>query len=144
MFESKNTKIVFALIIIIIIILGIIGVTYYIINMGEVKVHLYVSNQSFEDASTNITITIDKEEQFKDQCWVNSQHNWTLTELTLSKGDHKFQAYESVHDISFSKTVEILNEKWIVIEYWYYPASHYSPTERHFSLKSYDEQIYFE
>ncbi|UCE36437.1 MAG: hypothetical protein JSW00_13060 [Thermoplasmata archaeon] len=88
-------------------------------NSEEYPIHLYVSNQSSKDPSANITILVDGEIVFKEQCWVDDSHNWTLVEFNLTSGIHIFKALESDNNMSKTWSSNIRGERWIVIDYWY-------------------------
>jgi hypothetical protein len=88
-------------------------------NNGECPIHLYVSNQSSENPYANITILVDGEIIFQEQCWVDDSHNWTLVEFNLTCGKHTFEALESDNNMSKIWTYNIRGERWIVINYWY-------------------------
>ena len=140
---KKWKKIILASIVTIIVILAIIGAIIIFQNIGDVEVHLYVSNQSFDDNPVNITIKIDGKERFNRECRVDGQHNWTLVEFKLSKGSHWIKAIENDHGIEKKVSFSVHNEVWIVVDYWYYSTLHYNPTQRDFTIDFSNEPVYF-
>ncbi len=43
-----------------------------------------------------------------------------------------------------TKEFEIKDKHWAVVNYWYYPKSHYSPWPKHFSFDIQDKPTRFE
>jgi len=141
---KKWIKIIILISIIFVLIIACVGtLLYYYFYIGNVTVHLYVSNQSFADPSVNLTVTIDGVEKFSKQCWVDDQHNWSHIEFELSKGKHTIEVNENDHNIINERKFSVHDDLWIVVDYWYYPESHYNPTPRHISIDFHDEQVFF-
>jgi len=104
---------------------------------------LYISNQSFAITPVDIRIEIDKKPVVHTYFHVGNQHNWTTYKLHLKPGKHQLDVYSEKGDTSLSKAFEVLGKHWVVVDYWYYPESHYNPTPRRFSFSIQDEPIYF-
>jgi hypothetical protein len=101
---------------------------------------LYVSNQSFDDPSVDITVTIDGRVVVDEEFDVEGQHNWKTFELDLGPGEHTLRAESStgaVHEAVF-----VLPEgepRWAVLDNWWYPEE----GERHFTFSIHDEPVGF-
>jgi hypothetical protein len=86
--------------------------------IGEIEVHVYVSNQSEIDDPANITVRIDGEERFARPCDHENGHNWIRFDLDLSKGSHEIEA-SSGRGLEGSKEFSSAKELWIVVNYFY-------------------------
>jgi len=105
---------------------------------------LYVSNQSFEVSKVDIQIKIDGKVVVSDLFDVGNQHNWKGFVFSLAKGTHTLEVRSDQEDVNLTEEFEITEKNWAVVDFWYYPESHYEPTERHFSFHISDEPIYFD
>ena len=84
-------------------------------------VTLYVSNQSFDDPSVGITITIDGAVVADQDFDVEGQHNWIEFDLDLTAGDHRLIAMSDTGTelvVDFSTELDL--PRWAVISYWWY------------------------
>jgi len=83
---------------------------------------LYVSNQSFDDPTVRITISIDDQVVVEQDFDVESQHNWIKFEPEVGPGDHSLRA---VSDTGAEYTVDFTvpggEPRWAVVDYWWYP-----------------------
>jgi hypothetical protein len=97
---------------------------------------LAVSNQSFGISPVDVRVEIDGELVVSDYFRVGSQHTWAGFGLSLSKGKHRIHIWSEKGGVELAKEFEFKDHDLGVIEYWYYPESHYSPTPRHFSFRT--------
>ena len=109
---------------------------------------LYVSNQSFAITPVDITILIDGRKAVIGNFDVKgkriAQHNWIKHVFTLSPGKHKLKVLSKKGEAILEKEFSIKGKHWAVVDYWYYPKSHYSPTPRKFRFNIQDKPIQFE
>ena len=61
----------------------------------------------------------------------------------IGKGSHRISANEEDHDIVKEVKFNLHKEKWIVVNYRYYPEDHYDPTGRQFTISFHDQQVLF-
>ncbi len=103
-------------------------------------VTFYVSNQSFEEPTMTITITMDEAVVVDQKFDVGNQHGWVEFDLALPAGEHSLVATAG-NGAEFSTefvTVEG-QEIWAIVDYW-------TPTgeiTNHFSFTASDEPIHF-
>lgn len=105
---------------------------------------LYVSNQSFAITPVDIKVYIDGKRAVASDSEVKGQHNWIKHVFRLQPGKHKLAVASKKGQARMEKEFEIKDKHWAVINYWYYPKSHYNPTPRHFSFNIQDKPIYFQ
>ena len=101
---------------------------------------LYVSNQSFEDASVGIEITIDGDVVVDEVFDVEGQHNWKTFTPDIAPGEHLLRAESNtgvVHEASF--VLADGQPLWAVLDYWWYPDD----TPRQFGFATYNEPVGF-
>jgi len=83
---------------------------------------LYVSNQSFDDPTVRIAISIDDQVVVEQDFDVEGQHNWITFEPEIGPGDHTLSA---VSDTGAEYTVDFVvpaaEPRWAVVDYWWYP-----------------------
>lgn len=84
------------------------------------NVHVYTSNQSFDDPTADLLVSIDGEAVFDGEAKVEGQHNWMLREAKLVPGIHRIEALERDNGARASKTFFLPagEERWIVVDYW--------------------------
>jgi hypothetical protein len=83
---------------------------------------LYVSNQSFEDPSVQIAISIDGVVVVDETFAVEGQHNWIAFELDVSPGDHILTATSNTGaQLTVEFTTKAGQPRWAVVDYWWYP-----------------------
>src|SRR5687767_9420163 len=68
------------------------------------NVHVYTSNQSFDDPTADILVTIDGEAVFDGKAKVNNQHDWMLREAKVAAGSHTIEAWERDTDARASES----------------------------------------
>jgi hypothetical protein len=87
---------------------------------AEPNVHVYTSNQSFDDPTADILVTIDGETVFDGAAKVESQHNWMLREASVPPGDHTIIALERETGARDTRAfvVPAGKERWVVVDYW--------------------------
>ncbi len=100
----------------------------------------YVSNQSFEDPSVTISVTIDGEVVVDERFDVEGQHNWKSFELDVPEGEYLLQAVSDT-GVVFDTTVTIESDTplWAVLDYWWYPDDE----SRHFTFSTSTEPMAF-
>lgn len=108
---------------------------------------LYVSNQSFAVNPVDITVRIDGKQAVRGDFDVKggsiAQHNWKRHVFKLSPGKHKLHVESRKGAANLDKEFEVAKKHWAVVNYWYYPKSHYNPTPKHFSFKIQNTRIMF-
>lgn len=84
------------------------------------NVHVYVSNQSFDDPTADMLVQVDGTTVFAGDADVESQHNWMLREANVAAGSHTITARERDTGTTASEsfTVPAGEERWIVVDYW--------------------------
>jgi hypothetical protein len=103
---------------------------------------LHVSNQSFEDSSVHITVTLDGETVVDDSFDVRDQHHVVTFELDIGPGEHELVATSNTgveHEAAF--TTADGEPVWLALLYWYYPDDDTHP--RQFTFGVSDEPIEF-
>lgn len=109
---------------------------------------LYVSNQSFAITPVDITIFIDGRKavtgNFDVKGELIAQHNWIKYVFSLPPGKHKLKAVSKKGEAVLEKEFNIKGKHWAVVDYWYYPKSHYDPTPRKFSFRIQDKPMQFD
>jgi len=102
---------------------------------------LYVSNQSFEDATVKITVTIDGEVVIDQDFAVEGQHNWIEFTPALEPGDHTMTATSNT---GAELTVDLVlpedEPRWAVLDYWHAPEE----GPRRFTFNISDEPLAFD
>ncbi len=107
---------------------------------GEVL--LWVSNQSFEDDTVSVTITVDGQPAVADEFEVESQHNWIGFYLRgLAPGEHQVSA-RSDTGVGFdgSFTLPADEPRWLVLDYWF---DRDDPGGRRFTFEEFDHAVMF-
>ncbi|HJQ92804.1 MAG TPA: hypothetical protein VJ874_00805 [Candidatus Thermoplasmatota archaeon] len=111
------------------------------------NVHVYTSNQSFDDPTADILVTIDGEAVFDGKAEVEGQHNWMLREAKVAAGRHTVVALERETDARESMAFDVPagEERWIVVDFWN-PMSRGSGEAGSgpgFTISVHEEQVYF-
>lgn len=94
------------------------------VTEDEANVHLYATNQSFEDPAVAMVVTIDAEvvlDQVLDVC---GQHNWVPFPLRLTPGWHDLEVTTDA-GVTHTSRVEVPEgpgERWVVVSYWAEPG----------------------
>ncbi|HLC61067.1 MAG TPA: hypothetical protein VJJ52_06590 [Candidatus Nanoarchaeia archaeon] len=104
---------------------------------------LYVSDQSFAISPVDVKIFIDDKLAIDDKFRVGNQHNWKEFIFQLEKGNHTLRAISIKGEATLEEQFEVKDRHWAVLDYWYYPETHYSPTLKHFNFRVQDSQIGF-
>lgn len=105
---------------------------------------LHVSNQSFAISPVDVRITIDGQLAATGDFEVEGQHSWTTFRFRLAPGPHTLVATTAAGDARLEEVIDVSAARFAALDYWYYPASHYAPTPRHFSLFVSADPILFE
>lgn len=101
---------------------------------------LYVSNQSFEDPTVAITISIDDVVVVDENFDVEGQHNWISFEPDIPPGEHVLHAVSDTGaEFTSDFTIPEGEPRWAVIDYWFYPDE----GPRNFTFSISDEPIAF-
>jgi hypothetical protein len=102
---------------------------------------LYVSNQSFEDATVWITISIDGDVVVDQNFAVKDQHNWITFQPAVEPGDHTLTASSDTGaELRVEFTTRAGEPRWAVVDYWWYPDD----VPRSFTFDIHDEPIAFQ
>lgn len=104
---------------------------------------LYVSNQSFALSPVDIEIRVNGEVVVHDYFDVKNQHNWKQFTLALPPGPYTLNVSSRRGGAELTKDFVVKDKHWAVVDYWYYPRSHYMPTPRKLTFSMRDEPIYF-
>lgn len=95
---------------------------------------LYVSNQSSAINPVDIKIYIDAKLAVKKDFYVGTQHSYTSFRFSLSEDKHSIKIESKNGDAILKKVFKITDKHRGIVEYWYYPETHYDPTPRHFTF----------
>ncbi|HUR25632.1 MAG TPA: hypothetical protein VM327_06435 [Candidatus Thermoplasmatota archaeon] len=115
---------------------------------ADPNVHVYTSNQSFDDPTADILVTIDGETVFDGEAKVESQHNWMLRQAKLAAGRHTVEASERETGARSSESFDVPagEERWIVVDFWN-PLDQGSGREGNgagFTINISEQQVYFD
>ena len=105
---------------------------------------LLVSNQSFAISPVDIRVEIDDGTVVYERFEVGNQHRWKAFKLSLPLGKHTLRVSSAKGEAELSREFEVKGEQWAIIDYWYYPKSHYNPTPKHFGFELLDHAPKFE
>jgi hypothetical protein len=108
------------------------------------SLHLYVSNQSFDQPTADLLVTVDGEPLFDGEADVEGQHNWMLREADLAPGEHVVEALERATGTRASQTFDLPEgeERWVVVDYWNPLGDEGDPPG--FTISVHDEQVAFD
>ena len=81
---------------------------------------LIVSNQSYDIDPVDIIVEIDGKVVIDKDFDVGNQHNYEYFEFQLSEGRHTIQARSEFGDVEMQEEFEVDEEKWAVLNFWYY------------------------
>jgi len=97
------------------------GAAARIVAEKDADLHLWVSNQSFEDATVDISVSIDGVEVIDEPFAVEGQHNWVLFPLAMPPGEHSFTAVSGT-GVELERTITLpkTDRRHAVLDYWYY------------------------
>jgi hypothetical protein len=107
---------------------------------GEVK--LWVSNQSFEDESVRLTISIAGTQVVDETFAVEGQHDWIAFDIAgLEPGVQSIVA-ESETGARYAGefTIPADAPRWLVVDYWYSPGD---AAGRHFGFAAFEDAVAF-
>lgn len=109
---------------------------------ADPDIHLYVSNQSFDQPTADLLVSVGGHVLFDGEAEVEGQHNWMLREAELGPGTHKVEALERDTGTRGSKsfTLPAGQERWIVVDYWTGTGDREGP---HFTIGVHDEPVAF-
>ena len=111
-------------------------------NPAGGEVLLWVSNQSVEDDTVDVTVTIDGQPVVADELKVENQHNWIGYYVTgLTPGEHQVAARSGTGaDFAGSFTLPEGEPRWLVVDYWFDPDN---AEGRHFTFTESDHAVMF-
>ena len=106
------------------------------------NLHAYVSNQSFDQPTADIQVTIDGVVLFDGEARVEGQHNWMLPEARLVSGAHTVEAVERDSGVRESRSFMLPpgQHRWIVVDFWNPAGDDEGPG---FTITVHDEQVAF-
>ena len=105
---------------------------------------LYVSNQSFAINPVDIKVYIDGQVAVEQEFDVGNQHNWQAFQYSLPNGTHQLRVQSRKGQAKLQKEFEVKGKHWAVLDYWFYPDTHYEPTPKHFTFGVSDKPVYFD
>jgi hypothetical protein len=92
-----------------------------IVAEQDANLHLWVSNQSFEDDPVRVTVTIDGVEVITRPFTVEGQHNWILFPVKAPSGPHVVRAVSDTGaELRQGITLPDVGRRYAVLDYWYY------------------------
>ncbi|MEU5783866.1 hypothetical protein [Micromonospora lupini] len=85
--------------------------------------HLWVSNQSFDDDRVTVTVSIDGTRLVDQPFDVRGQHNWILFPIKLPPGSHEVTATSQTGAETHQRfTMPERGRRYAVIDYWTDPG----------------------
>lgn len=90
-----------------------------IVDEDAANLHLWLSNQSFEDAEVHLAVTVDGVQLVEDDFAVEGQHNFVQFHLALEPGRHTM-VVTSDRGTSIERTITIpeRGDRWAAALYW--------------------------
>lgn len=116
--------------------------TAKVANPADANVHVYVSNQSFQQPWADLLVTLDGAVLFDGKAHVAEQHNWTLTGAKATPGTHLVKAMERTTGAQKEQSFTLAagREKWVVVDYWSGDGGTAGPE---FTISLHDEPVMF-
>lgn len=108
---------------------------------ATVSLHLYVSNQSFENDLVDIAVEIAGTRVVTGDFAVEGQHNWYAFDIQVPAGSLEIAVDSDAGDAEHRETIEVPAERWVVIDYWYYPDD---PKGKYFTLSVHEQPVGFD
>jgi hypothetical protein len=109
-------------------------------DVPKEKLHLYVSNQSFDEPLVNIEVSIDETRVATGDFALEGQHSWHEFEILVPMGTHTLSVWSGSNDASLDQAIDLTGERWAVVSYW----NEGSLDSETFSLALHDEPVTFE
>jgi hypothetical protein len=103
--------------------------------------HLYVSNQSFENDLVQIDVFMNGTRVVTGDFPVGSQHNWYEFDIEVPVGTLSVRAIGIDGNADLGQQIEVPAERWVVIDYWFYPDE---AEGEHFTLAVHDQPVTFD
>jgi hypothetical protein len=97
---------------------------------------LFISNQSFAVDPVDVHVEIDGEIVVRDYFRVGTQHTFVPFQMNLTQGKHKIKIWSERGKAELTQEFDLRDQDIGVVEFWYYPDSHYDPTPRSFSFST--------
>ncbi|MCF0092234.1 hypothetical protein B0E54_01055 [Micromonospora sp. MH99] len=94
-----------------------------LVDEDSADLHLWVSNQSFEDDRVTVVVSIDGTRLVDQPFDVQSQHNWILFPIKLPPGSHEVTATSPTGAETHQRlTVPEQGRRYAVLSYWTEPG----------------------
>lgn len=112
-------------------------------DQSSTLLHLYISNQSFDDALIPLNVSIDGLHVVTGDFAVGNQHNWQLFDIKLPAGMHSLMASSGStrNSAHLMQTIDVPSERWVVLDYWYAVGD---PEREHFTLAASSQPVAFD
>jgi wyosine [tRNA(Phe)-imidazoG37] synthetase (radical SAM superfamily) len=78
-----------------------------------------ISNQSFRIPIADFTVSLDGNPTLSKKMPVRSQHYRQEVSLAVVAGSHVLECYESLSSTRLSRTVQVVHELWLKIDFVY-------------------------
>lgn len=90
-----------------------------LVDEADANLHLYISNQSFDDPDAPVRLTIDGVIIVDQSFAVEGQHNWVPFEVALAAGTHQIEI-TGANGAKETATLEVPahGDLWAVADYW--------------------------
>lgn len=97
-----------------------------VVPEDQANVHLFVSNQSFEDPAVRMAVRIDGELVLDQDFDVCGQHDWVAFPLALAPGWHDLEVTtdSGVRQMSRVDVPDAPGGRWVVVSYWTEPDAY--------------------
>src|SRR5687767_12976942 len=107
------------------------------------NLHAYISNQSFDQSTADIRVTVDGKVLFDGEAEVEDQHNWIPRNTKLDAGSHLIEALERTTGTEGTETFTLPEgeERWVVVDYWSSEGDDEGP---YFSISVHEQQVAFD
>ena len=105
---------------------------------------VYASNQSFDIDPVDIRIALDSELLVTGDFLVEGQHSWHRFDFEIPKGPRELTVSSSEAPTQ-TRTVTIgADTLFVVVDFWYYPPSHYEPFGPEFTIQELAQEPVFQ
>lgn len=96
-----------------------------LVDAKDADLHLYVSNQSFDDPDVRITVRVDGVLVVDDDFAVEGQHTWVSFPLAVPPGAHRVTATSDTGvELEQSVRVPRGEDRYAVVEHWTEAGEH--------------------
>jgi len=97
-------------------------------KLSNVQFTLYISNQSFIIDPVDIQVEMDGIIVVNDKFYVEDQHTFIPSELSLRQGMHQIRIWSVKGNAELSTEFELIDQDMAMITYWHSPNSIFDPT----------------